>query len=330
MLEGSRRRIVPRETTCREAAINLRQLRYFVAIAETGNITRAAEHLNVAQPALGLQIRQLEQDLKIELLRRHSRGVVLTEAGRLLLERARRILLEVEEARRDIKALSGQEQDLEILVLGMTPSIMLQIGPDILVDAKNELPGVALSLVEELSHVLMQTLDRGDIQIAFAYGAEEPRPGILRQPILEEELLFVTAATAQKLPDTLTLAEALNHDLVQAGERDMVQRLLKTAAEKFSLPLHIPYAAQSIPAMRTLVVRGAAASMMPYGTAIEELRAGLLVGRRISDLPVKRTLYLLTSANAQPLRHQAAIDAFLAKIADTLLASLGPLARRIR
>ncbi len=318
------------ETTCREAAINLRQLRYFVAIAETGNITRAAEHLNVAQPALGLQIRQLEQDLKIELLRRHSRGVVLTEAGRLLLERARRILLEVEEARRDIKALSGQEQDLEILVLGMTPSIMLQIGPDILVDAKNELPGVALSLVEELSHVLMQTLDRGDIQIAFAYGAEEPRPGILRQPILEEELLFVTAATAQKLPDTLTLAEALNHDLVQAGERDMVQRLLKTAAEKFSLPLHIPYAAQSIPAMRTLVVRGAAASMMPYGTAIEELRAGLLVGRRISDLPVKRTLYLLTSANAQPLRHQAAIDAFLSKIADTLLASLGPLARRIR
>lgn len=255
---------------------------------------------------------------------------MLTEAGRLLLERARRILLEVEEARRDIKALSGQEQDLEMLVLGMTPSIMLQIGPDILVDAKNELPGVALSLVEELSHVLMQTLDRGDIQIAFAYGAEEPRPGILRQPILEEELLFVTAATPQRLPDTLTLAEALNHDLVQAGERDMVQRLLKTAAEKFSLPLHIPYAAQSIPAMRTLVVRGAAASMMPYGTAIEELRAGLLVGRRISDLPVKRTLYLLTSANAQPLRHQAAIDAFLSKIADTLLASLGPLARRIR
>ncbi|WP_439498708.1 LysR family transcriptional regulator [Bosea sp. (in: a-proteobacteria)] len=307
--------------------MNLRQLRYFVRIAEVGNITRAAEQLNVAQPALGLQIRQLEQDLRTELLLRHSRGVVLTEAGKLLLERARRILQEVEDARRDVQALSGSDQ--EMLALGLTPSIMLQIGPDLLLDAKDVIPSVSLSLVEELSHGLVLALERGEINAAFAYGVDEPRAGIERRAIFEEELLFVTAATGETLPPTITLAEALNHDLVQAGERDMVQRLLKIAAEKFSIPLRVPYEAQSIPAMRTLVVRGAAASVMPYGTAIEELRAGKLVGRRISDLPVKRTLYLIKASNAPALRQQEAIDQFLETITEHLLESLGPLARRV-
>ncbi len=281
----------------------------------------------MAQPALGLQIRQLEQDLRTELLLRHSRGVVLTEAGKLLLERARRILQEVEDARRDVQALSGSDQ--EMLALGLTPSIMLQIGPDLLLDAKDVIPSVSLSLVEELSHGLVLALERGEINAAFAYGVDEPRAGIERRAIFEEELLFVTAATGETLPPTITLAEALNHDLVQAGERDMVQRLLKIAAEKFSIPLRVPYEAQSIPAMRTLVVRGAAASVMPYGTAIEELRAGKLVGRRISDLPVKRTLYLIKASNAPALRQQEAIDQFLETITEHLLESLGPLARRV-
>ncbi|MGO4287365.1 LysR family transcriptional regulator, partial [Bosea sp. TAB14] len=108
-------------------------------------MTKAAEQLNVAQPALGLQIRQLEQDLQTELLLRHSRGVVLTQAGELLLERARRILQEVEDAKRDVRALAGNDQ--EMLTMGLTPSIMLQIGPDLLIDAKNGMPSVSLSLV---------------------------------------------------------------------------------------------------------------------------------------------------------------------------------------
>ena len=295
-------------------------------IAEVGNITRAAEQLNVAQPALGLQIRQLEQDLKTELLLRHARGVVLTAAGKLLLERATRILQDVEEARRAVRALTGSEQ--ETLVLGLTPSIMLQIGPDLLVDAKNEIPAVSLSLVEELSHVLVQELERGEVNIAFAYGVEE-RPGIERRPILEEELLFATAPGPEPVPETITLAEALSHELVQAGERDQVQKLLKQAAERFALPLSILYEAQSIPAMRTLVVRGAAASIMPYGTAIEELKAGKLVGRRISDLPIKRTLYLVRAAGGQAPRQNEAMERFLGTVTEHLLESLGPLARRI-
>ena len=68
--------------------MNLRQLRYFVSVVETGSMTRAAEQLHVAQTALGMQIRQIEEDLGVALLVRHSRGVEPTKAGRLLHERA--------------------------------------------------------------------------------------------------------------------------------------------------------------------------------------------------------------------------------------------------
>ncbi len=84
--------------------INLRQLRYFVGIAEVGNITKAAEQLNVAQPTLGLQIRQLEQALQTELLLRHSRGVVLTKRGADLIENARRIVTMLDETAAAMRA----------------------------------------------------------------------------------------------------------------------------------------------------------------------------------------------------------------------------------
>lgn len=310
-----------------EAIINLRQLRYFIQIAETGNITRAAEQLHVAQPALGLQIRQLEQELQTDLLLRHSRGVELTEAGQLLLERARKLLKDVEDLKREMRGISGLEQ--ESLVLGLTPSIMLQIGPDMLLEAKQIIPDVSLSLVEELSYALVTSLERGELNCALAYGADEQRPGVERRAILEEELVFVRPKTGDEWPPSITLAEALTHELVQAGERDMVQRLLKSAANKYSLDPRIVYEAQSIPAMRTLVVRGAAASFMPYGTAIEEIRTEKLIMQRISDVPLSRTLYLLKSIENAPSRHQEAIDRFIDRILQRLLASLGPLARRV-
>ncbi len=252
---------------------------------------------------------------------------MLTPAGQLLLERARRVLQEVEDIKGELRALSSSEQ--ETLALGLTPSIMLQIGADLLIKAKDVIPTVSLSLVEELSYGLVQALERGEVSIAFAYGLDEHHPGMERRPILEEELLFVRPATGNPLPDSLTLADALQHELVQAGKRDMVQRLLKPAAEKFALPLHIVYEAQSIPAMRTLVVRGAAASFMPYGTAIEELRAGKLIAQRISDFPLRRTLYLIRQSKGPTFRNEPAIDHFLARVADGLMTSLGPLARRI-
>ncbi|HEY8579276.1 MAG TPA: LysR family transcriptional regulator, partial [Beijerinckiaceae bacterium] len=147
--------------------MNFRQLSYFVKVVEAGNMTAAAQRLGLAQPALGAQIRQLEEELGVPLLLRHSRGVRPTEAGRLLAERARAILDEVEKARRELRALGRQERDH--LTLGVTPSIVLTLGSELLTRAREEMPNVSVSLVEERTPVLLDALDRGQIDIAFLY-----------------------------------------------------------------------------------------------------------------------------------------------------------------
>src|SRR5215207_3129321 len=170
-------------------AISLRQLRYFVRTVDAGNITRAAEQLFVAQPALGLQIRQLEESLGVSLLSRHSRGVSPTRAGSLLYERACEILRMVDDTQRVVTAAG--RQDVEAVVLGLTYGVMALMGRDIVIAARDELPGIQLTLIEEMSVVLMDALEREELDIAVAYDVLQ-RPGIVRVPLIEEELVFVS------------------------------------------------------------------------------------------------------------------------------------------
>jgi LysR family nitrogen assimilation transcriptional regulator len=307
-------------------AINLRQLRYFVRVIEVGNITRAAEQLNVAQPALGLQIRQLEQELGVDLLVRHSRGVLPTEAGRILFERSNTILQLVQDTQQEIKSLGTVER--EVLSLGLTPSIMLQIGTDMLLDAREAMPGVFLSLSEELSFVLVEALERGELDLAFAYEVAE-RPGLTLQPVLEEELVYVSAPDKALAGETISFPEALSRDLVLAGEKDSVRRLVEAAAERLSLQVRVPFEAQSVSAMKAVVARGAAASILPYGTAVDELKRGTLVSRRITGPAIKRTLYLVRSSRRSTYRHEAEIESYLNRVQERLLTSLGNLAEPV-
>jgi LysR family transcriptional regulator, nitrogen assimilation regulatory protein len=292
-------------------------------VIEVGNITRAAEQLNVAQPALGLQIRQLEQELGVDLLVRHSRGVVPTEAGRVLFDRAKSILQLVQATEQEVKSFGSVER--EVVALGLTPSIMLQIGPDILLDAREAMPGVFLSLTEELSFALVEALERGELDLAFAYEVSE-RPGLVLQPILDEELVYVVAPSNAPAGDTISFADVLKQDLVLAGEKDSIRRIVETFAERLSLPVRVPFEVQSVSAMKAVVARGAAASIMPYGTAIDELRRGDLLSRRITGPAITRTLYMVRS-DRRTISRRDEIDRFLVRVEDRLVASLGDLAK---
>jgi LysR family nitrogen assimilation transcriptional regulator len=114
--------------------MNLRQLRYFVGVVEAGNMTRAAEQLHVAQTALGMQIRQLEEDLGVALLVRHSRGVEATKAGSLLHTRALAILKLAEETRKEVSACD--REDSEAIRLGITPALMIVLGTEITLNVR--------------------------------------------------------------------------------------------------------------------------------------------------------------------------------------------------
>src|SRR4051812_30414437 len=169
--------------------MNLRQLRYFVSVVEAGNMTRAAEQLHVAQTALGMQIRQIEEDLGVALLIRHSRGVEPTKAGKLLHARALDILKLVEETRKEVSA--AERDNSEVIRFGITPALMLIAGTELALTVRQNLPHVFLSVVEAMSHVLIESLTRGDVDFILSYDVPD-QPQFYRTALLEDDLVLVT------------------------------------------------------------------------------------------------------------------------------------------
>jgi LysR family nitrogen assimilation transcriptional regulator len=275
--------------------INLRQLRYFCRTVEAGTITRAAEQLFVAQPALGMQIRQLEEETGVTLLTRHARGVSPTRAGQVLYERACEILRLVEDTERQVSAAARFEA--KTVVLGLTNGSLNLAGRSLLQRVREKLSGVKIGLVEERSLLLVEAVEKHEVDIALAYEVHE-RPNLVRVPLIEEDMLFLTAARGGArggLGEDIAFARVVEHELVLQGHRDGVREQLQACAKRLAVELSIVLDVSSVSMMKDLVVHGDAAAVMPYGNAIRELEQGLVRGQRIVDPSVKRTLYLVRS-----------------------------------
>ena len=296
-------------------------------VVEAGNMTAAAQRLGLAQPALGAQIKQLEDELGVKLLVRHSRGVEATEAGKLLAERARGILGDVDRTRAELRALGARHADH--LVLGVNPSIVLMLGADLLHRAREEMPDVALSLVEERTPVLLEALDRGQINVSFLYNVAD-RPGLERSAVIEEDLLLVTAPKEKPVPETVSLAEALSHDLAIAGSRGVIRRIVEDEARRLGLKMKLAWEVHSISSTKAMIAEGEAASIMPFSLAADELRNGELLARRIDRPALTRTLYVVRPREREPFAHEDQITRFLDYIVAELLKDIGPYARSLR
>jgi len=305
--------------------MKLRQLRYFMRVMETGNITRAAEQLNLAQTALGIQIRNLEDSLATELLERHSRGVTPTRAGRLLYERAQDILRRIDETQRDIAALSSEKMTVR---LGATPSILKLIGNDLIVSGADTLPNLQLHLVEELSFVLFDSLNRGELDYILAYDAPD-MPGVKRYPLMEEDLLHVSAPQADQPTGPLTFREAMSRDLALASSRDTISQLLHSIASRLSIEVNVAYQVQSMESIKRLIQHGVADSIMPYGTVMQQIKSGEVVAREIIQPHVRRTLYLMSAADRHPLADERPFLAFIESMIEKLRMAIGPYAFEI-
>jgi DNA-binding transcriptional LysR family regulator len=145
--------------------MELRHLRYFVAVAEEENVTRAAQRLHISQPPLSRQIQDLEEELGVTLFERTARTVRLTPGGRLLLAEARAVLQRAEEAVQRVRAtLGGMEGDLAI---GFAPSLTVELLPEALRLFQKSFPKVKVSLHDLGSDEMIRGLHQGTIQLAL-------------------------------------------------------------------------------------------------------------------------------------------------------------------
>jgi LysR family nitrogen assimilation transcriptional regulator len=250
--------------------MNLRQLKYFVSVVEAGNMTRAAEQLHVAQTALGMQIRQIEEDLGVALLVRHSRGVEPTKAGSLLHARALTILKLVEETRREVSACEREQS--EAIRLGITPALMLVVGPEIALTVRDTAPQVLLSIVEAMSHVLLNTLTRGEVDFILCYDVPD-LPHLARTALLQDDLVLITSPR-ERAGQPIAFVEALDETLAMPEQGDSIRNVVTRTARELGLELNVGYEVRSVPAIKSLVMRGAASGILPYFSVIDEVRNG--------------------------------------------------------
>jgi DNA-binding transcriptional LysR family regulator len=147
--------------------MDLRRLRYFVAVAEEQSFSRAAQRLHMAQPPLSSQIKHLEASLEVRLFDRTSRGAQLTDAGQLLLDEARRILSQVEQTTRAVRQAGNGE--VGRITLGFVPSASNEMLPELLKVFRSLYPGVELFLREMRPDHIVRSLHSGQIDVGFLY-----------------------------------------------------------------------------------------------------------------------------------------------------------------
>lgn len=291
---------------------------------EAESISRASEELFVAQPAVGLQIRQLEEDLGVPLFVRHARGVSPTAAGRQLYQRAVQILDLVALARSEVVATASNER--VPFVLGLTNGLMSLLGHKMLMQAQTGLPRVHVSLVEEMSNVLIDAIDRGEVDVALAYDAPESA-SYRRIPLLEEEVVYVRAAKEDREPGPISFTSVLDIDLVLPNVRDVIRSRMQNIADEMNLTMRIGYEVSSIAMLKRLVADGGVATVMPYASVREEVESGVLHFRRIIEPVPLRRLYILHNRRRGLMGQDGdVLDVLQAELAR-FMETLGDLAR---
>lgn len=169
--------------------IYLRQLQYFVSIADAGSFSRAAALIHIAQPALSIQIANLEALLDVKLFCRTVRGVSLTQAGEILYSQARSILRQVEQLPSLIKAtepdLSGE------VVIGMPSSLVSSLVVRLIKECRQRFPKIYLKIAEGNSVRLRERVLSGEIEIALSF-QEKNIPGLQQKRLFRQRLYYVT------------------------------------------------------------------------------------------------------------------------------------------
>ncbi|HEY1174027.1 MAG TPA: LysR family transcriptional regulator [Verrucomicrobiae bacterium] len=203
--------------------MELRHLRYFVAVAEVQNLTKAAAQLRVAQPALGRQVQDLEDELGVDLLRRSPRGVTLTAEGKLFLEEVREILKRTEESVEKVRALArGEYGELHI---GYAPSPSVELLPPALAAFKKAAPRVRIVLHDLGSDELMVRLQDGTLELAITVAnAEEAIKGIEFEELLRYSFcLAMSAGHPFTRKKSISLTEVATQPLVGLIRREYTE-----------------------------------------------------------------------------------------------------------
>ncbi|MUL66626.1 transcriptional regulator CynR [Mycobacterium sp. CBMA 234] len=243
------------------AGLELRHLRYLLAVAENGNFSRAAEELYVSQPTLSQQIKQLENTLGVQLLDRSGRTVRLTDAGAAYAERARSALRELAAAERAIEDV--QDLSRGHIRLGITPTFITYLIGPLTAELYARHPGISLTVSEMSQDGIEAGLLDDDLDIGIAFvGAAVP--GIDAAALFTEHLGLVTSGPrAQTLPDPLPARDLDDVHLALLSSDFLTRTHINTYFAEHHVDPRITVEANSVQALTEMVQRTPLATVLP-------------------------------------------------------------------
>jgi LysR family transcriptional regulator, nitrogen assimilation regulatory protein len=271
--------------------MDIRGLRYFTTIAELGSFTKAAARLNVAQPALSRQVKQLEDRLGLELLLRQGRRIRLTEAGETLVRHARTIQRDFERLVEDMQARKATPTGR--VAFGVPPALADVIVPSVVRRLTKEHPAITIRVAEGISPILAQWLQDNQIDLAILgllADVEAAKSQGLRLEVLAcEDMVVAEKANGKAAPHVYSRSMLEAKPLVLSQQFETVVRQELDMAD---LNLKVSLGVDSIQAIKAMVLEGQAATILPVSMLHHELRDGTVTASAITRHGVRRQLTL--------------------------------------
>ncbi|PTW44515.1 LysR family transcriptional regulator [Rhodovulum kholense] len=274
--------------------MDIRQLRYFLAISEARSISAASQAVGVAQPSLSQHIRRMEDELGVQLVERSPRGTILTEEGRVLAEHARHICDSVDRCVADMHELNGVLRGR--VSFGMPPSVSMVMSVPLAETVRHDMPEVRLRTVEAMSGYIKTWVQDGTVDIGFLYdleGVEHFR----RTHVLQEDLYFHSSPDAWPLdtpagtPVPLRALERLDMVLTSNGLRHLIEKYC--AANRVTLNVVVEMDAMT--QIKELVARGSGYTILAPAAAQDFVARGELLRAPIVEPRMTRPVYLVTN-----------------------------------
>ena len=304
--------------------MDIRQLRYFLAIVEHGSFSRAAAVLHVAQPALSLHVRNMEADLGTPLLVRSPRGVVPTDAGVILVRNARIILDQLAIAEDEIRQ---HENDPSGEVrLGLPGTISQILAVPLVKAMRHKYPKIKLRIAEAMSGFILDWMRESKVDLAVLYGHVSDH-SVESVHLLEERLCFFGPAdlgqTTEVPPqgEPIPFADLARMPLILPGESHGLRELLVRQAAAAGLLLNTVIDVDSYGNIKELVHQGLGCSVLPEYAVADEIARGRLCGWKIVDPEIRRTVYLAHSIERPQTNAVAAVRRTIRELLPELVRS---------
>ncbi|MEI7784437.1 MAG: LysR substrate-binding domain-containing protein [Betaproteobacteria bacterium] len=277
--------------------MDFKQLQTFLAIAECGSATKAAQMLHIVQPAISRQMRILEDELGTSLFYRERNGMELTDAGRILLEHAKRVMRELDEARAQLQpsssVVSGHVR------LGMPASTCDLLAGELVATVKQRHPQIRMAMLSGFGGFLEKSLLNGELELAIV-NDPEASPLLETRYVINEQLFLIGPAGSGLRPDQpLPLSALRGKPMVLPVAPHAMRTNIERACALANVQLDVVAEVNSMHMQRSLVRYGVGWTVMPSASFFEDLKQGALTGAPLESDMLQRHLALCLPVTRQ-------------------------------